>query len=82
MVTVEFETEITSRFLELKEYDKLVNKHARVIILVDDEQEDAHQVGEDIALFEQLQSRRIQKCEIPQDVVIESMEDDINDDVF
>ncbi|MFC4260219.1 hypothetical protein ACFOZ5_14445 [Marinobacter lacisalsi] len=82
MVTVEFETEITSRFLELKDYDKLVNKHARVIIQVDDEQEDTHQLREDVALFEQLQSRRSQKREVPQDVAIESMEDDINDDVF
>ena len=36
MYAVEFEVDITDKFIEIKDYEKLVNKHARVIIIVDD----------------------------------------------
>lgn len=37
MLTIEFETKITGRFIEIKDYEKIVNKNARVIVIVEDE---------------------------------------------
>lgn len=34
MYALEFETDITDKFIEIKNYEKVANKHARVIILV------------------------------------------------
>jgi len=36
MYAIEFETDITDRFIEIKEYEKVANKHAKVIVMVDD----------------------------------------------
>lgn len=36
MYAVEFETDIINRYIEIKDYENLLNKHAKVIILVDD----------------------------------------------
>ena len=36
MYAVEFEVDITDKFIEIKGYEKLANKHARVIIIVED----------------------------------------------
>ncbi|MDP3933436.1 MAG: hypothetical protein Q8Q45_13915, partial [Methylococcaceae bacterium] len=33
---IEFETDITGNFIELKDYEQLLNKHAKVIVLVDE----------------------------------------------
>jgi hypothetical protein len=81
MYAIEFETDITGKYLELKEWQHLLNKHARVIILVDDNS-DAPEASDDAAEFRALQSARADKPEVAKDVAIESMEDDINNDVF
>lgn len=36
MYAVEFEVDITDKFIEIKDYEKVANKHARVIIIVED----------------------------------------------
>lgn len=36
MYAVEFETDIRNKYIEIKDYENLLNKHAKVIILVDD----------------------------------------------
>ena len=36
MYAVEFETDIQGEFIALKDYEKLINKHVRVIILVEE----------------------------------------------
>lgn len=36
MYAVAFETDIKDRYIEIKDYENLANKHAKVIILVDD----------------------------------------------
>lgn len=36
MYAVEFEADITDRFIEIKDFEKVANMHARVILLVDD----------------------------------------------
>ncbi len=37
MYAIEFETDIKDRFIELKDYERLINKHARVIVLIDED---------------------------------------------
>lgn len=39
MYAIEFETDIKDRFIEVREYEKLVNKHAKVIIMVSEQSE-------------------------------------------
>ena len=36
MYAIEFETDITGQFIELQDYEKLLNKRARVIVLVEE----------------------------------------------
>lgn len=81
MYAIEFEADITGKYLELKEWQSLLNKHARVIILVD-EVPQAHTASDDLTEFRTLQATREKKPEIAKDMAVESMEDDINNDVF
>jgi hypothetical protein len=37
MIAVAFETDITSPFIEFKDYQRLLNKHVKVVVLVDDD---------------------------------------------
>jgi len=39
MNAIEFEADITNRFIELKEYEKVANRHAKVILLFDIEKD-------------------------------------------
>ncbi len=34
MYAIEFETDITDRFIEIKDYEKVANRHAKIIVLV------------------------------------------------
>lgn len=81
MYAIEFETDITSRYLELKEFDRLQNKHARVIILVEEGSPEAD-AADNLAEFRALQARRSEKRKMAKELSIESMEDDINNDIF
>lgn len=36
MYVIEFETDLTDRLVEIKEYEKVANRHAKVIILAGD----------------------------------------------
>jgi len=35
MYAIEFETEITNKYIELKNYEQLLSKHAKIIVLVE-----------------------------------------------
>jgi hypothetical protein len=36
MYAVEFETNVTSRFIELKDFEQFMNRHVKVIVLADE----------------------------------------------
>ncbi|AEG31684.1 hypothetical protein [Thiomicrospira cyclica] len=36
MYAIEFETDIKSKYIEIKDYNKVLNKHAKVIVLMED----------------------------------------------
>jgi hypothetical protein len=40
MYAIEFETEITGKYIELADYERVVNKHAKVILLFEDQEPD------------------------------------------
>jgi len=54
MYTVEFETDITNKFIEIKDYEKVANKHARIIIIVDDLLPEQEKTA---SFFDELQNR-------------------------
>ncbi len=37
MYAIEFETQLKDRYIEIKDFDKIANKYARVIILIEDD---------------------------------------------
>lgn len=43
MYAIEFETDITGNFIELKDYEQLLNKYAKVIVLVDEMNKETEQ---------------------------------------
>ena len=47
MYAIEFETDITDRFIEIKEYEKVANRHAKIIVLVNEPLRDKQSSGED-----------------------------------
>ena len=40
MYAVEFETNVTSRFIELKDFEQFLNRHVKVIVLTDEAEKD------------------------------------------
>ncbi len=44
MYAIEFETDITDKFIEIKNFEKVANKHARVIILVTDSENETTKI--------------------------------------
>ncbi len=45
MYAIEFETDITDKFIEIKNFEKVANKHARVIILVTDSENETTKIS-------------------------------------
>ncbi|MFP4486346.1 MAG: hypothetical protein ACLFOC_05255 [Campylobacterales bacterium] len=45
MNAIEFEVDITNRFIEIKEYEKVANRHAKVILLFDATTEESRELG-------------------------------------
>lgn len=73
MYTVEFETDITNKFIEIKDYEKVANKHARVIIIVDEPLPEQEKIT---SFFDELQNRHFIIDEtINIDNIMQSMND-------
>ena len=53
MYAIEFETDITGKYIELKDYEQLLNKHANVIILVDEDNQSEKPVTKVIKQLQQ-----------------------------
>ncbi len=50
MYAIEFETDINNKYIEIKEYEKIANKHVRVIILIDENVNSLKEKKEDIEI--------------------------------
>ena len=57
MYAIEFETEITGKYIELADYERVVNKHAKVILLFEDQEPD-NRLPVEKFFFNQLRARQ------------------------
>ncbi|MCE9682349.1 hypothetical protein [Halomonas alkalisoli] len=82
MYAVEFETDITSRYLEIKDYDKLANKHAKVIILVEDDSGDTQKAGGSLEEFERIKAKRKHLPAVDKNIDVDAIANEANRDIF
>ncbi|MDR5907807.1 hypothetical protein [Franzmannia qiaohouensis] len=82
MYAIEFETDITSRYLELKDYEKLANKHAKVIILVEDDVALGEQVSSSFEEFERIKANRKHLPTVDKSIDIDAVANEANRDIF
>lgn len=76
MYALEFETDITDRFIVIKEYEKVKHKHARVIILVDEPSEKSHKISKAGSLKQYAKPERMEnEKEIAWEKVIKEKSD-------
>lgn len=81
MYAIEFETDIKDRFIEIQEYEKLVNRHVRVIILADEIKDKMKSKSRNSGL-DAIFSEAID-IKIDQNIDIDKLCDEVNDsDIF
>ncbi len=59
MYAIEFETTVTNRYLELKDFEKFINKNVKVIVLVNNMHDDHDIKKPDISYIEKLKNRHV-----------------------
>jgi len=85
MYAIEFETDIKSEYIKVPEYDKLKNKHAKILFLLNDNIGD---IAEDAAinpkqLFREfLLKRDSNSIIVPDSVDLLRLENEVNNDIF
>jgi|GEM_PF-1046202 len=86
MYAIEFETDITGNFIELKDYEQLLNKHAKVIVLVDEMNKETEQpITRTIKQLQQFNEIISQRCNLPmvsKEIDINTLCNEINRDIF
>lgn len=82
MYAVEFEADITSRYLEIKDYERLANKHAKVIILVEDDSGANHKAVDTLEEFERIKAKRKAMPTVDKDIDIDAIANEANRDIF
>ena len=65
MYAIEFETDITGKYIELKDYEQLLNKHAKVIILVDEDNQSKKPVTKVMKQLQQFNEIINQRVNLP-----------------
>lgn len=79
MYAIEFETDVKDRFIEIKDYEKLVNKHVRVIILAEDAHFDSS-ASKNTEILKDFFKNRQNKPMVDPSINIIKLCDEINDD--
>ncbi len=83
MYTIEFETDITSKYIELKDYNHLINKHAKVTILVDDINEQIEeQTIKQLQQFNEIINQRSNLPKVNKVIDINALCNEVNRDIF
>ena len=80
MYALEFETDIKDKYIELKDYDKFMNKHVKVIVLVEDLEED--KTEKNLKRLEKFFSDRKNMPKIDPKIDIDKLCNEINSDNF
>jgi hypothetical protein len=84
MYAIEFETDITGKYIELKNYWQVLNKHAKIIVLVDELNEciaDAQTVKQ-LQQFDEIIQRRSNLPQVSEEIDIEALCNGANCDIF
>lgn len=81
MYAIEFETDIKSKYIELKNYDQLINKHAKVIILVEDAISSDYQANK-LEEFKNLINHRKSLPIVDTDINIVNLCNEADSDIF
>jgi len=86
MYAIEFETDITGNFIELKDYEQLLNKHAKVIVLVDEMNKETEQpitrTIKQLQQFNEIISQRYNLPMVSKEIDINTLCNEINRDIF
>jgi len=80
MYAIEFETDIKDKYIEFKDYDKLMNKHVKVIVLAEDVQED--NTKKNLERLEVFFNDRKNMPKIDSKIDIDKLCNEINNDNF
>ncbi len=81
MYAVEFETDIKGEFIAVQDYEQLINKHVRVIILVEEPRLDKSQKNK-IDELNHLINIRKSFPKIDPNIDIEKLCNEVNSDIF
>ncbi len=85
MYAIEFETDITGKYIELKDYEQLLNKHAKVIILVDEDNQSEKpvtKVMKQLQQFKEIINQRVNLPKVGKEIDINALSNEINSDIF
>jgi len=59
MYAIEFETKITNKYLELKDFEKFINKNVKVIVLTNDIHDNQDTKKSNISYIKKLKNRHV-----------------------
>ena len=86
MYAIEFETDITGKYIELQNYEQLLNKHATVIILVNEmnkqSEEPIMQTVKQLQQFNEIINQRSNLPKVDTKIDINALCDEIDRDIF
>jgi 5S rRNA maturation endonuclease (ribonuclease M5) len=85
MYAIAFETDITGKYIELNDYEKLLNKHAKVIILIDEDNQSEKpdtKVMKQLQLFNEIIKHRVNLPKVDKEIDINALCNEINSDIF
>lgn len=83
MYTIEFETNITSKYIELKDYKPLLNKHVKVIISVDDvNTQTEDRVIKQLQELDEIIQQRSNLPKVSEAIDIDALCNEVNRDIF
>ena len=86
MYAIEFETDITGKYIELQNYEQLLNKHAKVIILVNEmnkqSEEPVMQTVKQLQQFSEIINQRSNLPKVDTKIDINALCEEIDRDIF
>ncbi len=85
MYAIAFETDNTGKYIELNDYEKLLNKHAKVIILIDEDNQSEKpdtKVMKQLQLFNEIIKHRVNLPKVDKEIDINALCNEINSDIF
>jgi hypothetical protein len=82
MYAIEFETDITGKFIELQDYEKLINKHARIIVLVEETSSPSLLTTSKVGEFKALIESRKKFPILDSNINIDQLCNEVNSDIF